>query len=805
MYINQHLSTNIGVKIFEMVHKSRVSTPFYQFLLVQKGHIHVYMASTATEYVLQENDIILIEPDGIFEGWPEPTISNVVLGFRIDKTTLHSLLPANAKPVCNSVIYSQGDYSKLNNIISRICSAYYSSDNTNILCSLIYELGDILTKNHCVINEHIIGQTKDLVQKRINDINEYIKNHYYHQLHLPALAEALYLTPQHLSKFIKEHMHTSFIKLLTETRLKHAKEALISSDASITSVAMNNGFPNITAFNKAFREKYDITPAAYRQKQIVAQRDQLSNAPSNAFKDISYDTAHKSIVLTTDKGIPYTPSWMDTINIGPLSNALNISFHDSFKENCRHLKICYVRFENIFDHDIFYKDSSSQTFNFTNLTVVLDYFYELNIIPFIELAYKPPKNQRSEKTFWSSLIDEKDSYDIDYCCEALDALLRHCLNQYGYSYVSSWRFEYWLKQNSLLYTSDEQEIYVKNYKRLYKIVKNLVPECLFGGPGFNMCINTSLFEQCLSCFEDAGLSMDFFSLYGFGYKSLSPHSPEEASSLTAILSTNPNHIHDILQKYKKILHQSIFADIPVFITEFGSLLAPRNHITESVYQAAFLVRNMTALFEDAACIAYLNFQNTDNALPAYVHENHLPIGLIRADGIPAPAFYAYSFLSKLGKTLLSHDQNHILTRSSANTYQLILFNYVHFKDSFCFHPLPALDIKDTYQVFRHAEALNITFTCSSIPSGRYKVTRLTLNRSHGSILDNFLQTLSEGSTTTEELLSTIINLREDEIVYFKHTAIPKQDIYYTSYHDCLEITATLSPHEVRLYEFSKTS
>lgn len=144
-----------------------------------------------------------------------------------------------------------------------------------------------------------------------------------------------------------------------------------------------------------------------------------------------------------------------------------------------------------------------------------------------------------------------------------------------------------------------------------------------------------------------------------------------------------------------------------------------------------------------------------------------------------------------------------MTCDASNRYQLLLFNYVHFSKEFCINSWDKISLKDTYSIFADEEPLSISLSCTGILSGRYKVTQFSLNRNYGSSLDKYLRILDKGNTTSKELLSTIMNFTEDEAEYYRRTSVPRQDIYYTSCDDTLQLKATLEPHEIQFYEFSR--
>ena len=60
-------------------------------------------------------------------------------------------------------------------------------------------------------------------------------------------------------------MGTSFINYLKDYRLTMAARLLQSSDSSVLNIAAEVGFDNLSYFNRAFKEKFGVTPLKYRK------------------------------------------------------------------------------------------------------------------------------------------------------------------------------------------------------------------------------------------------------------------------------------------------------------------------------------------------------------------------------------------------------------------------------------------------------------------------------------------------------------------------------------------------------------
>jgi AraC-like DNA-binding protein len=63
----------------------------------------------------------------------------------------------------------------------------------------------------------------------------------------------------------QEYYHTSPGKWLTHHRLEHAKLLLYTSRKTISEIAYDCGFENISHFSRIFKEKYSLSPLQYRK------------------------------------------------------------------------------------------------------------------------------------------------------------------------------------------------------------------------------------------------------------------------------------------------------------------------------------------------------------------------------------------------------------------------------------------------------------------------------------------------------------------------------------------------------------
>ena len=81
-----------------------------------------------------------------------------------------------------------------------------------------------------------------------------------------SLAGKLGMSESTLRRFIKKNTGRTVIDYHNEMRLGRACEELLESNKSISEIALNCGFYNLSHFNRLFKKMKKVTPREYRRK-----------------------------------------------------------------------------------------------------------------------------------------------------------------------------------------------------------------------------------------------------------------------------------------------------------------------------------------------------------------------------------------------------------------------------------------------------------------------------------------------------------------------------------------------------------
>lgn len=82
---------------------------------------------------------------------------------------------------------------------------------------------------------------------------------------LSSAADALFFSPNHLSRIVKTQTGCTFLELVHKARLREASFLLRDPERPVVDVAHMVGYNNLSYFYRIFRERYNMSPKEYRK------------------------------------------------------------------------------------------------------------------------------------------------------------------------------------------------------------------------------------------------------------------------------------------------------------------------------------------------------------------------------------------------------------------------------------------------------------------------------------------------------------------------------------------------------------
>lgn len=102
-----------------------------------------------------------------------------------------------------------------------------------------------------------------VLRKSKRDLGQFMQSHYDKPLRVENFAD---LTGRSVSTFqrdFKRHFGMTPKKWLNDRRLEKAHALMLENDISVTEVAQETGYENISHFIKMFKQKYDLSPKQF--------------------------------------------------------------------------------------------------------------------------------------------------------------------------------------------------------------------------------------------------------------------------------------------------------------------------------------------------------------------------------------------------------------------------------------------------------------------------------------------------------------------------------------------------------------
>jgi len=239
-----------------------------QFILVTHGTIEVkllgktFLVSKGSGFFINSgliHEIHPIEKDSIFICW-----NAGISGFddHLQKKFIRSLVEEQTMPHLqlhtNNAVHNQ--------ILKLISDSFIIFEEAKPGFELLVSSNYLQCLYELVNSMDSFNSVKVKVHdQRIKQILHYIHSHYKSKITLGDLANSIYLSNAETNRLFKKYMRSSPFTYILDYRLERSVELLVRTRSSITEIALETGFSNVSYYIKNFKLKYNITPLKYRE------------------------------------------------------------------------------------------------------------------------------------------------------------------------------------------------------------------------------------------------------------------------------------------------------------------------------------------------------------------------------------------------------------------------------------------------------------------------------------------------------------------------------------------------------------
>lgn len=701
-----------------------------ELILVIEGSIKIGIQNEI--YHLKQNDFILINSNEV-HNFNSTNEKNLLLVLQFNPKNYLSLCPKLDKILfkCNSSLSTIEKCDIIRYHIAKIVFEFTKKLNGYqfvIASEINLLIKDIIRNFEYTIKDMAYFSTDEITLAKIQNILEFINKNFTRKISLQEIAEKEKYSTTYLSKFIKKNLGISFYDYLQKIRMNSACSLMIYSDSLLTEIAYQCGFPNYKSFYLLTKKIYGCTPEEYRNENKL---------DTSLINKIDYKCANKSY-LNYDNKIAFKKI-LDFFE--PLNDEFLLKYdklinsHELITINAKHKGKNYCPSWN-----------KLISFNLASDGLKKEFQNQLkdlqSSIGFENIQFN---GMFSDKILIYRLNKNKEIfYDWSRLDELFDFFKKVNIKPFiklGCMFLDFYR------TNDLNFKSDANSHFFENIDLWKKIVKSFINHCIYRY-GIKE-IETWYFNVC----DDSALWYDFGSYKKDDY--LRFHK--------VTIST----INSISNNLKIIYKKTILPTINItrlLTTKLHLHAIKQNLILDTCFTAQYIINYSLKSIDKNNTFGYWQFTDLNETTKTGISNFHGGGGLININGLKKASFYAYFFLSKLGNQVLKQRDNYIVTRTNENI-QILIYNYEYFNSLFFNKNFYPLTLEELYSIYEKKSVKEIQIKITGL-SGKYKITRLQLNKNSGSVFDEWLH------------MGAPENMTDEELTYLNGISIPKLSIKY---------------------------
>ena len=198
---------------------------------------------------------------------------NMLVGSYDDRCYTDILLPffSSRRRVLVPVSQETPGYHELHDSVRTIMQCAHKNLATSdlLLKSELLRLFYLLASTPGLCTEHTVS-AKSRMTETLWPVLTYIQKHHSESVTIEQLAKIAHMSSSYFMSCFKQNFGLGAIEYLNQVRIRSACDLLRNTDRSISDIAFDTGFHNLSNFNRQFRTKVGCSPQTYRKESVLS-------------------------------------------------------------------------------------------------------------------------------------------------------------------------------------------------------------------------------------------------------------------------------------------------------------------------------------------------------------------------------------------------------------------------------------------------------------------------------------------------------------------------------------------------------
>ena len=232
-----------------------------EIVFIEKGNGNHII--NGTKYDTQEGDILIFNRGIIHDEMAQLNSDMVVYCCGIGNLHIKGMEENCLFDISAPAVIPSGQYKEDINLLFNMMFRHVKQHKDEAIERCHYLLCALINIIASLPREPI----KSLFYKKltlVDQVKNYLEQHYAEPITLDFLSQRFKVSSSYLSHLFKDETKFSPIQYLNRLRIGEAQSLLMTTNQSITQIAIAVGYENITYFSLAFTKATGISPSAYR-------------------------------------------------------------------------------------------------------------------------------------------------------------------------------------------------------------------------------------------------------------------------------------------------------------------------------------------------------------------------------------------------------------------------------------------------------------------------------------------------------------------------------------------------------------